>query len=254
MARPLHERVHCVTEWSQEIPDDQWAIYAEVLDRTTDRKIPFALGGAFAVAAMTGYWRDTKDLDVYVPPAYRDALIELLHGLGFADYYEKKPYDRWWIYRACRGETTIDVIWAMANHRTEIDDLWMSGPEIAIRGHLLKVLPAEALLWDKLYIMQRERCDWPDVMNVLFWTFREIDWEYLLERIGDDRPLMAGVLNVFRWLSPGCAAEMSRWIWDCLGITPPAEQPIAPKIIAHRAELLDRRPWYGPDRAPRKAA
>jgi Uncharacterised nucleotidyltransferase len=254
MARALHERVHCVTEWSKAIPDDQWAIYAEVLDRTAERGIPFALGGAFSVAAMTGYWRDTKDLDVYVLPEYKDAVIELLLGLGFEDYYDKKPYDRWWIFRACQGETIVDVIWAMANHRAQIDELWMSGPEVEIRGRRLKVLPAEALLWDKLYIMQRERCDWPDLMNVLYWTGHEIDWEYLLDRIGDDRPLMAAALGVFRWLSPGCAADLPAWIWDCLGIVQEVAPAGAPKIVQRRAELLDRRPWYGPDRAPRKAA
>jgi Uncharacterised nucleotidyltransferase len=255
MARTLHQQAHCATEWSREIPGDEWETYAEVLDRTAAAGIPVALGGAFAVAVLTGSWRDTKDLDVYVLPRYRDALVDVLTGLGFADYFHTQPYDRWWIYRGIRGETIVDVIWAMANHRAEIDDLWMSGPEVEIRGHLLKVLPAEALLWDKLYIMQRERCDWPDVMNILYWTARDVDWEYLLERMGEDRPLMAAALNVFRWLSPGRAAALPVWVWECLGIGGAPPSAGSPEIVRARTDLLDRRPWYGPDRAqPRKAA
>jgi len=256
MARALHERVHCVTDWSRSIPDEEWRIYAEVLDHTADRGIPFALGGAFAVAALTGYWRDTKDLDIYVLPQHRQAAIDVLTDLRFVDYFEAKPYDRWWIYRGLHGETIVDVIWAMANHRAQIDELWMSGPEIEIRSRRVKILPAEALLWDKLYIMQRERCDWPDLLNILYWTARYVDWEYLLDRLGDDRPLIAAALTVFRWLSPGCAAELPAWIWDCLGIVAQPVQADAPKLIRPRTELLDRRPWYGPDRAnlTRKAA
>jgi len=249
MARALHERVHWVTEWSREIPNDQWQTYAEVLDRTAARGIPFALGGAFAVAALTGFWRDTKDLDIYVLPEHREALKDVLTGLGFSDYYGVKPYDRWWIYRANRGETIVDLIWAMANHRAQIDDLWMAGPEIELRGRRLKVLPAEAVLWDKLYIMQRERCDWPDVMNVLYWTATEVDWEYLLERMGNDRPLMAAALTIFRWLSPGRAAELPPWIWGWLGLPANGAETGGPKMISERAELLDRRPWFGPGRS-----
>jgi Uncharacterised nucleotidyltransferase len=249
MARALHLRAHSKTAWSAGIPDQQWLIYSEALDKAAEQGIPFALGGAFAVAALTGFWRDTKDLDIYVLPEYRDRLIEVLSNLGFSDYYDTKPYDRWWIYRAVRGEIIVDVIWAMANHRAQIDELWMSGPEIEIRGRRLRVLPAEAVLWDKLYIMQRERCDWPDVMNLLYWTAADVDWEYLLERMGNDRPLMAAALTIFRWISPGRAALLPSWIWDYLEVPANSAAVNGPQIDRERAELLDRRPWYGPDRA-----
>src|SRR6185437_3416515 len=131
-------------------------------------------------------WRNTKDLDLYVGPAHKDEMIELLSALGFRDYYDEKPYDRWWIYRAVKDGTIIDVIWAMANHRQQIDDLWMSGPEVTLRGRRMKVLPAEAMLWDKLYIMQRERCDWGDVLNLMYAAGPSVDWEMLLGRIGED--------------------------------------------------------------------
>lgn len=73
-----------------------------------------------------------------------------------ADYYDQAPYDRWWIYRATANRTIVDLIWAVANHRSQIGRLWMSGPYIEIHGRRLRVLPAEAMIWDKLYIMQRD--------------------------------------------------------------------------------------------------
>jgi len=252
--RQVHPHAHLVTEWSREIPNEQWEIYAKVLDRAIERGIPFAIGGAFAMATLTGFWRDTKDLDLYVLPEHRDRLIDVLNSFGFTDYFDAKPYDRWWIYRGISNDIIVDIIWAMANHRARIDELWMSGPFVVIRGRRVKVLPAEALLWDKLYIMQRERCDWPDVMNILYWVGADIDWEYLLERIGEDRPLLAGVLQVFRWLSPGRAQKLPLSVWKCARVEPPATVP-APELIQERADLLDRRPWYGPNRAnPGRAA
>ncbi len=238
---------HALTKWTQLIPEPQWAVYQEVIDEARTRDIDFALGGAFAVATYTGYWRNTKDLDLYVLPDERDRLIEVLNDKGLSDYFDVKPYDRWWIYRGTRDDTIVDIIWAMANHRQQIDSLWLSGPFIEVHNRRVKVLPAEAMLWDKLYIMQRDRCDWPDLLNLLYSAGPDADWEYLLCRIGEDVCLLTGVLSVFRWISPGRAQQMPEWLWERVGLASPPSVPL-PDIDKRRVSLLDTRPWYGPDR------
>lgn len=234
------------------IPNDEWEIYQEVIDEAQSRHIPFALGGAFAVAAYTGSWRNTKDLDLYVTPQNRDSMIEVLSRHGFNDYFDTLPYDRWWIYRGFKVGTIIDVIWATANHRAQVDDGWIFGPEVEIRGHNLRILPVESMVHDKLYIMQRERCDWPDVLNLLYSRGSEMDWERLLRGMKDDLPLVEGVLAVFSWIAPGCARELPPWLWTRLGLQAPAG-PSA-EIVKSRVELIDRRPWFGPDRIQQKPA
>jgi hypothetical protein len=234
-------------KWSEKIPEKEWAIYAAVLDEAAKRGIPFAVGGAFAVATYTGCWRNTKDLDLYVLPEHRDRMIAMLGELGLTDYFDTKGYDRWWIYRATKDGVIVDLIWAMANHRAQIDGLWMSGPETTIHGRRVKVLPAEAMLWDKLYIMQRERCDWPDALNLLYAVGPDLDWKMLLARIGDDTPLLAGALTVFQWVAPGRAGKLPAWLRKRFGLSPRAGA--SPDYQKPRADLLDRRPWFGPERA-----
>ena len=229
------------------MPEEEWALYDCVLRGAAENRIPFALGGAFALATHTGCWRNTKDLDLYVPPEHKDRMIELVSSLGMVDYFDTKEYDRWWIYRATRNGMIVDIIWAMANHRQQIDELWMSGPEVDLRGHRVKVLPAEAMLWDKLYIMQRERCDWPDVLNLLYATGADLNWELRLGRIGDDAPLLAGVLSVYRWAAPGRAAQLPSWIWQRVGL-PPSRSAGPDDFNQRRVALLDRRLWFVPER------
>ncbi len=243
MAPSFSCRARTTTAWLSRVPKNEGRVYKQVLDLASELQIPFALGGAFAAASYTGCWRNTKDLDLYVLPGSRERLIQAVSSLGFTDYYEKLPYDRWWIYRSVRDDVIVDLIWAMANHRAQIDELWLSGPLIEIYGRNVRVLPAEALLWDKLYIMQRERCDWPDVLNLLFAAGPEMDWEYLLCRIGDDTPLLAGTLSVFRWLAPGRALALPQWLWGRLGIPAPEG---GPQIEDRRVSLLDRRVWFAP--------
>ena len=228
------------------IPEAQWRIYRQVIVDAQSRGVPFAVGGAFAVATYTGYWRNTKDLDLYVLPEYREQMIAVATDAGLEDYYDEKPYDRWWIYRAHGGDTIVDIIWAMANHRAQIDELWMSGPEVEVEKYRVKVLPPEAMLWDKLYILQRDRCDWQDVLNLLYAAGPRIRWEYMVDRMGADAPLLAGALAVFAWIAPGRARELPEWLWDKVGLRPQGEA--SEDIVKARADLLDRRPWFGPDR------
>ncbi len=237
-----------VTEWTGQIPEDQWRLYRQVIDLAHERETPFAVGGAFAVATFTGFWRNTKDLDLYVLPQNREKMIGVLAEAGLTDMYEKLPYDRWWIYRGHRDDAIVDVIWAMANHRAQIDELWLSGPELDIRGCRVKSLPVEALLWDKLYIMQRDRCDWPDIMNLLYYAGAEVDWEYLLCRLGEDARLLAGVLSVYGWAAPGHARQLPAWLWSRLGLQMPDGGDSLPEIDKRRVSLLDSRAWFGPDR------
>jgi hypothetical protein len=231
------------TAWSGSIPENQWSIYQRVISEAHKRGERFALGGAFALAAYTGQWRNTKDLDIYVTPRDRERMIQLLIGLGFADYYDRLPYDRSWIFRGISDETIVDLIWAMANHHADVDELWLtSGPEIMIRGERLRLIPPEELLWAKLYIMQKDRCDWPDVLNLVYSAGPGLDWPRLLQRLAEDALLLAGVLCVFQWLCPGRAQKLPSWLWDRLHLPQPPES--VPDVDLERVRLLDSRPWF----------
>ena len=225
------------------IDDAHWALYESVIDAAAQADIPFALGGTFGVSTYTGVARNTKDLDLYILPPDRHRAIEAVTWLGFRDYFDEAPYDRKWIYRATRDGSIVDIIWSMANQRAEVDSRWMCGPSVQLRGRTVKVLPAEAILWDKLYIMQRERCDWPDVLNLLYSAGQNLNWEEVLQRLGDDLPLLTGALAVFRWLSPGVAAGFPGWLWSAVQLPPPPENA-GPEIVPERVAWLDTRPWY----------
>ena len=54
----------------------------------------------------------------------------------------------------------------------------------------MKVLPLEEFLWCKMYIMQRDHCDWTDVFNLLYAIGERLDWKHLIERLEEDVPLL----------------------------------------------------------------
>src|SRR5262249_42280553 len=112
------------------LTDEQWSVYERVLGDCQAAAVPFALGGGFAVGVYTGQWRDTKDIDLYVMPRDRAVVQRILAQAGLEDYYDQLPYDREWIYRSIKGKVIVDVIWAMANHKRQVDERWLfGGPE-----------------------------------------------------------------------------------------------------------------------------
>lgn len=232
-----------------QIPDEQWAFYKEVLDAVKSTGCHFALGGAFAWACYTGLYRNTKDLDLYVLPSDKQRYIDALTSIGATDLFDHQSYDRGWIYRSTRDGYIVDIIWSMANYRRELDpDYIEAGPVLEIRGERLHVLPAEELILNKLYILQRGRCDWFDAFNLLYCTAGKIDWHRLIEKLGDDLPLLAGALRVFAWLCPGKARQFPDFLWSVAGIQGPPDS--GPDFIPERVRLLDSRPWFLPALAP----
>ena len=48
---------------------------------------------------------------------------------------------------------------------------------------LVKLVPAEEMIWSKSFIMERERFDGADVAHVLYCRAADLDWERLLRRV-----------------------------------------------------------------------
>jgi hypothetical protein len=64
--------------WTELIPAEEWQVYEAVLEAARKAELPFLLRGAFGLAAYTGRWRNTKDLDLFILAQDRERGIELL--------------------------------------------------------------------------------------------------------------------------------------------------------------------------------
>lgn len=238
-AEPLLEAA-----WTALMPPEQGDVFLAGVEALERAGVPFLLHGALALAAYTGRWRNTKDVDAVIRPAHHERAIAALREAGFDDYFPKLAYDRSWIFRATRNDVIFDLIWEMPNHRVPIDEGWFDYAEpIALGGRVFFVVPAEELIRVKLYVFQRERCDWVDVMNVLAGAVERIDWARLVERMGRDLPLLQGALAVFNWLSPGRAQALPAWLREQFAL-PFIEVDDARAAEERRVRLFDSRPWF----------
>ena len=234
---------HLQFRWADAISSPEWTIYRDAIEAVRKSHIPFLLGGGFALAAFTGCWRDTKDIDFYIHPRDKKIAIAALKRAGFSDYYTHKKYDRRWIYRSIRANVIVDIIWSMANRRAKVDDLWFRhASSISIRGEKLLVVPIEEFIWCKLYILQRDHCDWTDILNVLYSRATRLNWARLLERLHNDIPLLKAILLVYSWLCPGRTCELPMQLWQKLGLNSPPRSVVG--LRRDRVRYLDSRAWF----------
>jgi hypothetical protein len=233
----------------ERVPEHQWAFYDDVLAAARGTGKPFALGGALAWATYCGHYRNTKDIDLYVPLESKKDFIDAVTKVGATDYYSTLAYDRGWIYRSTRDGCIADLIWAMANYVRPVDSDYFNGKTmLSLRGNLYGVLPAEELILNKLYIMNRTRCDWFDVFNLLYMTKGSLDWERLVSKMDEDSILLASALRIFAWLCPGRVKLFPVDLWEKLEMAKPEED--GADIIERRVNYLDSRPWFIPTLKP----
>ena len=237
-------RVHYPQRMEDFVPRSEWRIYRKVIALAKKRGVKFALSGGFAASFYTGFWRNTKDMDLCVVPQDRDVMVQITSEAGMHDLYEEKPYDRGWIYRATHEGVIVDTIWQLANYRGEVDEAWLTlGPEVTVHGDTVRLVPPEEMIWSKIHVVQRERCDFPDIINMLYACGTSLDWTRLIQRLDGEARLLASVVVLFSWLAPGRARRFPEWIWPKLGIERPAA---GPERDDDRIRRLDSRPWFSP--------
>jgi hypothetical protein len=243
-AIPPLRQVGLSQAWEKLIPDEQWCVLVAGKRAAAAAGAPVLLGGALALAAYTGRWRNTKDIDLIVKPGHEADIIAALKAAGFADLFETEPYDRAWIFRATRDGVILDIIWALPNQRVAIDEAWFEHARaVRLHGEDYAVVPIEELVRAKLYVMQRERCDWVDVLNALAGSATEIDWDHLVARMGKDLPLLQAVLAIFTWIAPERAGAIPAE-WRERFALPSVESEDLAALEVRRVRLFDSRPWW----------
>lgn len=176
------------------------AFYRDVMRRLGAARIPFLVGGAYAFAAITGIGTRTKDLDLFVR---REDCERALAMLAAAGYRTEVPYPHW-LAKVRGGPDVIDVIFNSGNGLAPIDDEWFAHAVAAqVLGVPARLCPIEEMLWNKAFIMERERYDGADVAHLIRANAERIDWPRLLRRFGEDGPVLLSHLILFAYIYPG---------------------------------------------------
>lgn len=174
--------------------------YQAVVDAFVRGGVEFLVGGAYALSRHCGIDRRTKDLDLFLREQDLPQAEATLAAAGIATE-RTHPH---WLAKANRGEVFVDLIFNSGNGITPVDEGWFDhAVEAEVLGRALRLVPAEELLWSKMFVMERERYDGADVAHLLRDRAADLDWARLVRRVGPHWRVLLSHLVLFGYVFPG---------------------------------------------------
>jgi hypothetical protein len=227
-------------------------IYGEALDTLNRAGIRYMLGGALALNAYTGIWRDTKDLDVFVPEETVTRVLETLEDAGF----ETGTKDPVWLAKAWREEIFIDIIHASHNGTGPVDESWFeNAKEIRVLDRRAFAIPAEEMILSKIFVVAKDRCDVDDVLHLIFATHGDLDWDRMLSKIDGHWELLLAYLHLYRYVYPSHTHYLPRHVLELLleryereaGVDPGDRLRFRGTMLDENSFAVDVEEWGLPD-------
>jgi hypothetical protein len=182
-------------------PDDpDQKFYSDTLALLNKKKMPYLVGGAFALHHYTGISRDTKDLDLFCRLSDLKKITRVLEDAGCRT---EITFPHWLAKAYSGGECFVDLIYSSGNGLCPVDDAWFERARPAqILGHAVRLMPAEEMIWQKAFIMERERYDGADVAHLIRAVGKEMDWDHLIERFGEKWRILLSHVILFGFSYP----------------------------------------------------
>jgi hypothetical protein len=195
------------------IPEEERAIYKRALEALNAAGVPYIVAGAYAIYEHTGIYRKTKDLDLFFQPAAVVDAAVALRAAGFKTRLE----DEHWLAKATMGQHFVDLIYGMGNGVAVIDKGWIDHSRPGILAACpVRIAPPEELVWHRLFISERHRHDMSDIVHLILCYGDTLDWERLVERVGEHWPLLLSQILMFSYVYPGYRTNIPSWVPETL--------------------------------------
>jgi hypothetical protein len=227
----------------EETAPDTNTFYRRTLHVLSDAGVPFLVGGSHAFLEYTGIVRNTKDFDLFLRPDDLDRAMQALRDGG----YRTELTFPHWLGKARQHDDFVDLVFNSGNGVCPVDDGWFDhAVETQVLGMPVKIVPCEELLWQKAFIMERERFDGADITHILRARADRLDWERLLTRFGERWPLLYAYLVFFSFVYPSDAHQLPAAMMDDLAaryaaqrVAPAGDRVCNGTLVSRAQYLLD---------------
>jgi hypothetical protein len=173
--------------------------YRDVTRLLATHRIEYLVGGGYAFGHYTGLQRDTKDLDIVVRPRDLSRVLRICEAAG----YRTELTSPHWLAKVFFEEDFVDIIFNSGNGVCRIDEAWfVRAREAGFLDTRVRIIPPEEMIWQKAFIMERERFDGADVAHLLLNCAQELDWKHLVDRFDVDWRLLLSHLLLFGYIYP----------------------------------------------------
>lgn len=226
--------------------------YKTTLSLLVDSKIPFMLGGAYALSQFMDFERHTRDLDVFCYRKDAQSILDVFERAGF----KTEMMFPHWLGKAFNGEDYVDVIYSSGNGIAEVDeDCFKYAKPAELLGIPVMAMPAEEIIWSKAFIMERERYDGADIAHLFRACGKELDWNRLLKRFDKHWRVLFSHLVLFGFIYPSHQSQIPEWVMKELSSRlnseleqkPEADKVCQGTLLSRGQYLIDVDKWHYAD-------
>ncbi len=175
--------------------------YRRWLELLNQTGVPYLVGGAFAMLAHAGIFRDTKDLDVFIRPRDLKAVLEAMQQAGF----DTEVRDVFWLAKVNHHPLFMDVIFGLSADAVRVEEEWFGNAlGEALLGVPTSLLGLEELIATKAYVLRSDRFDGADICHLIRAARGKVDWPRVSALVHDPTILLWHLL-LFGMIYPGHA-------------------------------------------------
>ena len=140
------------------------------------------------------------------------------------------------------------MIFSSGNGVAEVDAEWF---EHAVDGHVLdlavRLCPPEEMIWQKAFVMERERYDGADVAHILRAHGQHLAWPRLLQRFDVHWRVLLSHLVLFGFVYPsersqvpdGVLQELLSRLQEEMSAPPPSDRICQGTLLSRAQYLID---------------
>lgn len=222
--------------------------YQELLRLLSKSKLPFIIGGTYALRFYTGIDRPTKDIDIFCKAGDYPRILKKFQDKG----YKVEITDDRWLAKIHKDKYFVDLIFGSVPGLWPITDKWIdSAPTGEILGLQVKVTPPEELIVSKAYRMGRNRYDGADVTHIILKCGENLDWKRLLSHMEPYWEILFVHLLLFRFIYPSDRAIIPKWLIkelmqrlkNQLELPSPVEKISRGSLLSHGQFEVDYKKW-----------
>ncbi len=185
--------------------------YEEVLSDLLEARLPFLVGGGYAVNIYTGARRPTKDLDIFTTAREFPRLLACLEHDGRT----ASTVDERWIGKIHHGNDFVDIIFDSSNGAVPVQEQWFTqARQGRVLGLCVPLISPTELIWSKVFVQKRQRHDGCDIANVILKQRDDIDWQRLLAYMDAHWEVLLCHVLSFRWIYPSERDAIPAWLLD----------------------------------------
>ncbi len=184
--------------------------YRLTLRTLTLARVPFVVGGSWAVEQYVSLGRRTIDLDLMVPPDDIERSVEALTAVGGQVLNRDEVQ-----VRLTLSAAEVDLVHHFASGERAVGRAWR---QCAVPGRLFGVpvllaSPVDLIL-SKLFVVARHRFDGADVVHLLRATAKTLDWSRLRSELAPYPGLLPAFLALHAFCYPSERSCVPDWLWE----------------------------------------